>query len=105
VASDDSILRGSFDPRSNTDGKISDDEFRGLSTGVWPPMFHAFSRYGIYVLRFFKDFGWTYTIVDDRLPCKVEGEPELIYSQCTSPTELWVSIIEKAYAKIHNNYQ
>lgn len=68
-------------------------------------MFHAFSQYGIYVIRLFKDFGWTYTLVDDRIPCKVEGEPEIVFGKCTSPTELWVSIIEKAYAKIHNNYQ
>ena len=74
-----------------------------MSSGLWPPMFHHFSKYGIYVLRFFKEFGWKYVIVDDRIPCKDAGE--IVFGQCRQASELWVSIIEKAYAKLHNNYQ
>lgn len=74
VASDDSLLRGSFDPLKNNDGSIDDAEVKAMSTGIWPPMFHHFSKFGIYVLRFFKEFGWKYVIIDDRLPCKDGGE-------------------------------
>ena len=102
MASDDALLRGSFNPFKNNDGSIDDKEVKAMSTGLWPPMFHHFSKYGIYVIRFFKEFGWKYVIVDDRIPCKDAGE--IVFGQCNKASELWVSIIEKAYAKLHNNF-
>jgi calpain, invertebrate len=30
---------------------------------------------------------------------------EIVFGQCSFVNETWVQIIEKAYAKIHNNYQ
>ena len=41
-------------------------------------------------------------MIDDRLPCKELGE--VIYAQCRDLNELWVPLIEKAYAKLHNCY-
>ncbi len=49
-------------------------------------------------------------IIDDRLPCLKE-QGTVVYGQCRSapgqivPSEFWVSLIEKAYAKVHNCYQ
>ena len=73
-----------------------------MTHGVWPPMFHFLKKYGIYVMRFFKDFGWKYVVIDDRLACK---DGEILYGKCSDATELWVPMIEKGLAKIHNCYQ
>lgn len=54
-------------------------------------------------MRFFKEFSWRYVIIDDRLPCgKSNGEP--VFGRCKELHELWVPLIEKAYAKIHGCY-
>ena len=54
------------------------------------------------MFRFFKDFKWIYVIIDDRIPC-VDKSP--VFSRCKDPTETWVSLIEKAYAKLHGCYE
>lgn len=74
-----------------------------MARGVYPPMFHFLEEYGMYVCRFLKDGQWRYVIVDDRIPVKNKGE--IIFGRCKVKTELWVPIIEKAYAKLHNCYQ
>jgi len=78
-----------------------------MTIGVYPPMFHYLRKYGMYVMRFFKDYSWRYVIIDDRLPCynRGYGEPELVFGKCRSQNEFWVPLIEKAYAKIHNCYE
>ena len=45
-------------------------------------------------------------VVDDRLPIgrKRDGRARMLGSYTTSKNELWVSIIEKAYMKIHGGY-
>jgi hypothetical protein len=58
-------------------------------------------KYGMYVMRFYKNFGWRYVVIDDRLCVK---DMEFIYGHTRSPAELWVNMIEKAYAKLHNCY-
>ena len=56
------------------------------------------------MFRFFKNGEWTYVIVDTRIPYSPAfGRP--IYAHCTDPQEFWVPLIEKAYAKLHNNYE
>ena len=69
LATEDAFIRGSFDPEKNTDNEINNYEAKGMTSGVYPPMFHYLRKYGMYVFRFFKDDGWRYVIVDDRLPC------------------------------------
>jgi len=78
-----------------------------MRMGVYPPMFHYLRKYGMYVMRFFKNYGWRYVIIDDRLPCynRGYGEPELVFGKCKSQNEFWVPLIEKAYAKIHGSYE
>ncbi len=41
---------------------------------------------------------------DDRLPCAF-GKNRLLYAECQDPREFWVAIMEKAYAKLHGNYE
>jgi hypothetical protein len=59
---------------------------------------------GIYVLRFFKNFEWIYVIIDDRIPVNKESKLP-VFGSCKSQNELWVSLIEKAYAKLHGCYE
>ena len=40
---------------------------QSLSKGVYPPIFHRYSKIGLYVIRFYKNFKWIYVIVDDRV--------------------------------------
>jgi len=75
-----------------------------LSNGVYPPIFHRFRAIGLYVIRIFKDFQWIYVIVDDRIPVLSKtGVP--VFGRCLNSHELWVPIIEKAYAKMHGCYE
>ena len=39
--------------------------------------------------------------IDDYLPCREEGGP--VFS-LTSKGDLWLPLLEKAYAKLHGNY-
>lgn len=54
------------------------------------------------MFRFFKDFRWIYVIVDDRIPC-VDKQP--VFSRCKDLKETWVSLLEKAYAKLYGCYE
>ena len=107
LATEDQLLRGSFDKSQNKDGQIDNKEAKAMTSGVYPPMFHYLRKYGMYVFRFFKDQGWRYVIVDDRLPCykKDYGDKDLVFGRCRSNSEFWVPLIEKAYAKIHQCYE
>jgi hypothetical protein len=107
LATDDPLLRGSFDKSKNEDGLIDNDEAAAMTSGVYPPMFHYLRKYGMYVFRFYKNNGWRYVIIDDRLPCykKSYGDKELVFGRCRSNNEFWVPLIEKAYAKIHQCYE
>ncbi|KAL8024927.1 putative WW domain, parvalbumin, EF-hand domain pair, peptidase C2, calpain family [Plasmopara halstedii] len=63
---------------------------------------------GLFVCRFMKNFVWNYILIDDRLPVFgfsdfKEGKP--YFARCRNPNELWVSLLEKAYAKLHGSYE
>eukprot|EP00930_Biecheleria_cincta_P054773 TRINITY_DN4117_c0_g3_i1.p1 TRINITY_DN4117_c0_g3~~TRINITY_DN4117_c0_g3_i1.p1 ORF type:complete len:1072 (-),score=160.66 TRINITY_DN4117_c0_g3_i1:138-3233(-) len=63
---------------------------------------------GCYLLRFFLDGRWTGVVVDDRLPCTDrQRRPDgtgLAYSRADGQ-QLWVPLVEKAYAKSHGSYR
>lgn len=74
-----------------------------MSSGVYPPIFHKYRKWGIYVLTFFKNFSWRYIIIDERLPIyKYKSEP--VFAKCSDLGELWVPFIEKAFAKLYGSY-
>ena len=75
-----------------------------LSMGVFPPIFHCFRHKRIFCLRFFKEFSWRYVIIDDRIPV-YKGNGSYVFGRCTNADELWVPLIEKAYAKLFGCYQ
>ena len=46
---------------------------------------------------------WVPVVVDDWIPCESPGKPAFATSR--KGNELWVSVLEKAYAKLHGSYE
>ncbi len=63
----------------------------------------SYSLHGIYSIRFFVNGAWKDVIVDDYIPMKAVDNPSFARSQTLN--ELWVTLLEKAYAKLHGSYQ
>jgi hypothetical protein len=57
---------------------------------------------GRYGFRFYQHGEWKTIIIDDRLPC--DENKNLIFAKSRDRNELWVSLIEKAYAKLNGSY-
>ena len=57
---------------------------------------------GIYHLRICKNGEWQDVIIDDYIPCYPNGGP--IFSR-NHGNEMWVMLLEKAYAKVHGGYK
>lgn len=78
-----------------------DDCIKGIS----PKMFAGFNKYGIYVFKFYKGGEPCFVVVDDKIPTR-ENQPSATMAR--TPEMLmdvqWVSLAEKAYAKLHNTY-
>jgi hypothetical protein len=58
---------------------------------------------GRYSVRFHKAGEWRTVVVDDLVPCSKAGLPA--YGRAHQLDELWVAVVEKAYAKLHRSYQ
>ncbi|KAL0236916.1 hypothetical protein PCE1_000313 [Barthelona sp. PCE] len=59
---------------------------------------------GAFVVNFFDQYGdMKFIAVDDNFPCYRNGG--LVYSSTNVPGELWVSVIEKAFAKLASSYE
>jgi hypothetical protein len=63
-----------------------------------------YSDLGLYVCMFYKDMGLRYVIIDDQIPV-FASSGKVVFGQCKDPNELWVPLIEKAYAKLHGCYK
>ena len=61
-------------------------------------------NYGLFVVRFIKGVNLIYVIIDDRIPVK-RKDGKIIFAACKDPNELWVPLLEKAYAKLHGCYK
>ncbi|VFQ64036.1 unnamed protein product [Cuscuta campestris] len=62
-----------------------------------------YNEEGIYTVRFCIQGEWVPVIIDDWIPCESPGKPAFATSR--KKNELWVSILEKAYAKLHGSYE
>ena len=60
-----------------------------------------YNKKGLYQLRICKNGEWVKVTVDDYIPCYYGGGP--MFCRATGD-ELWVLLLEKAYAKLHGNY-
>jgi len=75
-----------------------------LSKGVYPPIFHRFRGIGLFVIRLFVEFQWIYVIVDERIPVDSKTKKP-IFGSCRNVHEMWVALIEKAFAKVYGCYE
>ncbi|GBC10379.1 hypothetical protein RclHR1_09590002 [Rhizophagus clarus] len=57
---------------------------------------------GVFRFRFYRFGEWVEVVVDDYLPTK---DGKLIYAHSRNPDEMWVSLLEKAYAKLCRCYE
>ncbi|MCL4130364.1 UNVERIFIED_CONTAM: hypothetical protein GTU68_000654 [Idotea baltica] len=57
---------------------------------------------GLIVCHFWRFGEWVTVCIDDLLPTK---NGKLIYARSEAPNEFWISLLEKAYAKLHGSYQ
>ena len=61
---------------------------------------------GFATFLLYKFGSWVEVTVDTWLPCKSDADRALIFAQnAKEPNELWVSLLEKAYAKLHGSYE
>lgn len=84
----------------------AEDRQYNLLTLVAEPEIIKFREQGMYVFRFFKAGTPIFVIIDDQLPTYelANGRPVPLFSRCANPNLFWVSLIEKAYAKLHGRY-
>ena len=61
----------------------------------------SYNQDGLYRVRLCKNGEWVEVTVDDYFPCSQDGGP--VFSR-SNGNELWVLLLEKAYAKLHGNY-
>jgi hypothetical protein len=105
LASRDELLIGGLNQYDiNNDFEVTESIAKTMAEGVYPPIFKSYERTGLYVFRFFKDFSWRYVIIDDRIPC-YKSNKQPVFGRCSDIKELWVPLIEKAYAKLHMCYE
>ena len=60
-----------------------------------------YNEQGFYKIRICVNGEWSVVVVDDYIPCQINGGP--IFTRGNG-NELWVMLIEKAYAKAFGNY-
>ena len=82
---------------------IRDDIFGNL---ICEDRFPEFEKYGLYVFRMFRNCKVHYVVVDDKVPCMERSNGQCIpaFARNRNPNEFWVSLIEKAYAKLNIRY-
>lgn len=105
LATRDNLLRGcgEYIPKEMVD-LVDANGANSCSIGVFPPIFHKYRSKGIYCLRFFKNEQWCYVIIDRRL-CVWKDTKKRYLSSCKDIKELWVALIEKAYAKLFGCFE
>lgn len=104
LVSRDELLMGGRRGMEYDNDMIVDKEIASLlCNGVYPPIFHRYRKKGLFVIRIFKNFNWIYVILDERIPVKIKDQLP-VFGACKSAHEMWVALIEKAYAKMHGCY-
>jgi hypothetical protein len=67
-----------------------------------------FKEYGVFTCRFYVEGAWVEVITDTRVPCLHHESSDKclpVYSRSSQKKELWVTLIEKAYAKALGSYE
>ena len=105
------VFLGGIEPNDIRQGMLSDcwflcalsaiAEFPHLVKNLFLEESQTVSPHGVYKLRLCKNGQWQTVTVDDYFPCWPGGGPA--YSR-SHGNELWVLLLEKAYAKLHGSY-
>lgn len=103
------VYHGIIEPNDIKQGKLGDCWFMcALSSLAERPelvkrlfLIESANAEGLYRVRFCKDGEWVTITIDDYFPCFPNAGPIFSRSQ---GFELWVLLLEKAYAKIHGSY-
>lgn len=67
----------------------------------WLFITKEYNAEGVYKVRLVKNGEWVVVTVDDYIPCMYNGKP--LFAS-VAKNEIWVSILEKALAKLHGGY-
>lgn len=104
------LFSGSTNPSDVCQGRLGDcwflsavavlAEVSRISEVIITP---EYNEEGIYTVRFCIQGEWVPVIVDDWIPCESPGKPAFATSR--KGNEIWVSVLEKAYAKLHGSYE
>lgn len=60
------------------------------------------NKQGVFGIKMYKNGERQTVIIDDSIPCDSDGEP--CFSKANG-NELWVMLLEKAWAKVHGSYE
>lgn len=60
-------------------------------------------RAGVYTVRLFHEGGWRFIMVDDYVPVSMK-DCRPVFAHAKSRQELWVPILEKAFAKLYGSF-
>jgi len=82
-------------------GAVGAVAIRGDLLGSLFSIERSSDRYGIYTVRLYKNGEWHDVVVDDQIPC-AGSKPA--FGRCGNDNEMWIPLLEKAYAKLHRNY-
>jgi calpain-15 len=104
------MLRDSISPRDIIQGELGDCYFiSALSVLAERPelvlnllLSRELNKEGVYKVRICKDGEWQVVTVDDSFPVRAD-HGRLAFARARG-NQLWVSLLEKAYAKIHGSY-
>jgi tetratricopeptide (TPR) repeat protein len=76
-------------------------EYPRLVEALFLPCSREYNESGVYFVLFCKNGLWTSVRVDDYIPCFPASGP--VFSKSRG-NEIWVLLVEKAYAKLHGSY-
>ena len=115
------LFLAGIEPADIRQGRIGDCYFLGAvaTTAMHPRLIKnlfvpsAYNEYGIYQIRLFYNGKWQEIIVDDLIAMCVSSKIESktrsnlapLFARSVDVEELWVMLLEKAYAKLHNSYE
>ena len=101
---EDLVIGGPIGYDINSDTLLDSHLASSCSDGIYPPIFHKYRDKGIYCFRFFNASNKPiYVLVDEQVP--VTAKNKIIFGQSANPNEMWVQLIEKAYAKMVGGYK
>eukprot|EP00736_Rhodelphis_marinus_P011527 Rmarinus@m.1151 len=103
-----------IDPEDVTQGSLGDCYFLAAVSAVVQDrrlrkdiIDEVFEEFGVYGVTFFVNGRWTMVWVDSAFPCRRSrsGSWVPVYAYSKGLKEIWVMVIEKAFAKLHGSYE